>query len=41
MPRAELAAGLGVTPNALRLRVFKDKLKLRACIARCLDRHQR
>jgi len=40
-PRAELAARLGVTPNALRLRVFKEKQKLRACIGRCVDRNQR
>jgi DNA-directed RNA polymerase specialized sigma24 family protein len=39
-PRVELAARLRVTPNALRLRVFKGKHKLRACIARCVDRHQ-
>jgi hypothetical protein len=39
-PRAGLAAHEGVTPNALRLRVFKEKQKLRACIARCLQRHQ-
>lgn len=38
-PRAGLAAREGVTPNALRLRVFKEKQKLRACIARCLQRH--
>lgn len=38
--RAGLATREGVTPNALRLRVFKQKRKLRACIARCLQRHQ-
>jgi DNA-directed RNA polymerase specialized sigma24 family protein len=30
--RSTLAASLGITPNALRLRVFKEKQKLRACI---------
>jgi DNA-directed RNA polymerase specialized sigma24 family protein len=34
--RAELAAREDITPNALRLRVFKTKQKLRACISRCL-----
>ena len=34
--RASLAATLGITPNALRLRVFKEKRKLRAEIARSL-----
>jgi hypothetical protein len=34
--RADLAAREGITPNALRLRVFKAKQKLRACIACCL-----
>ena len=34
--RAALAATLGITPNALRLRVFKEKRKLRADIARSL-----
>jgi hypothetical protein len=32
--RAALAATLGITPNALRLRVFKEKQRLRAAIAR-------
>jgi DNA-directed RNA polymerase specialized sigma24 family protein len=32
-----LADSLGVTHNALRLRVFKEKQKLRACVERCLD----
>jgi DNA-directed RNA polymerase specialized sigma24 family protein len=35
-PRAELAAHQGITPNALRIRVFKTKQKLRDCIAHCL-----
>jgi DNA-directed RNA polymerase specialized sigma24 family protein len=35
-PRAGLAAREGVTPNALRLRVFKEKQRLRACMGRCL-----
>ena len=34
--RAVLAATLGITPNALRLRVFKERRRLRACIARRL-----
>jgi len=34
--RAELPARLGITPNAVRLRVFKEKQKLRNCMARCL-----
>ena len=34
--RATLAATLGITPNALRLRVFKEKRKLRADITRRL-----
>jgi DNA-directed RNA polymerase specialized sigma24 family protein len=34
--RAELAARQDITPNALRIRVFKTKQKLRGCIARCL-----
>ena len=34
--RGSLADRLGVTPNALRIRVFKEKQKLRACIERCL-----
>jgi DNA-directed RNA polymerase specialized sigma24 family protein len=34
--RAALAATLGITPNALRLRVFKEKRRLRADIARSL-----
>ncbi len=33
--REELPASLGITPNAVRLRVFKEKRKLRDCIARC------
>ena len=39
-PRAGLAAREGVTPNALRLRVFKEKQKLRACLMNCLQRQQ-
>jgi hypothetical protein len=35
--RAALAATLGITPNALRLRVFKEKRKLRAEIAQRRD----
>lgn len=35
--RDGLADSLGVTPNALRLRVFKEKQKLRACVERCRD----
>jgi hypothetical protein len=35
-PRADLAVREGVTPNALRLRVFKEKRRLRACVVRCL-----
>jgi DNA-directed RNA polymerase specialized sigma24 family protein len=38
--RAGLAAREGVTPNALRLRIFKEKRKLRTCIARCVQPHQ-
>jgi DNA-directed RNA polymerase specialized sigma24 family protein len=34
--RSELIARLGVTPNAVRLRVFKEKQRLRSCMARCL-----
>jgi DNA-directed RNA polymerase specialized sigma24 family protein len=34
--RASLAAALGITPNALRLRVFKEKRKLRAVLAQDL-----
>jgi DNA-directed RNA polymerase specialized sigma24 family protein len=34
--RHGLARNLGITPNALRLRVFKDKRKLRACVERCV-----
>jgi DNA-directed RNA polymerase specialized sigma24 family protein len=34
--RSELIARLGVTPNAVRLRVFKEKQRLRICMARCL-----
>ena len=34
--RAALAARLDITPNALRLRVFKEKRRLRASIARRL-----
>jgi DNA-directed RNA polymerase specialized sigma24 family protein len=37
--RSELAAREGVTPNALRLRVFREKQKLRTCLARCIG-HQ-
>ena len=39
-PRATLPGHLGVTPNALRLRVFKEKQKLRACVACCLQRQR-
>jgi DNA-directed RNA polymerase specialized sigma24 family protein len=35
--RDGLADSLGITPNALRLRVFKEKQKLRACMEGCLD----
>jgi DNA-directed RNA polymerase specialized sigma24 family protein len=35
-PRGDLAARLGITPNALRIRVFKEKQKLKSCAARCL-----
>jgi hypothetical protein len=38
--RAGLAAREGLSPNALRLRVFKEKQKLRACMRRCLQYHQ-
>ena len=38
--RAALAATLGITPNALRLRVFKEKQKLRAALARYLGDEQ-
>jgi DNA-directed RNA polymerase specialized sigma24 family protein len=34
--RSELIARLGITPNAVRLRVFKEKQRLRICMARCL-----
>ncbi len=34
--REGLADSLGVTHNALRLRVFKEKQRLRACVERCL-----
>ena len=34
--RSELISRLGVTPNAVRLRVFKEKQRLRSCMARCL-----
>jgi DNA-directed RNA polymerase specialized sigma24 family protein len=37
--RTELAAREGVTPNALRLRVFREKQKLKTCVARCIG-HQ-
>jgi len=33
---SELSARLGVTPNAVRLRVFKEKQRLRTCMAGCL-----
>jgi len=36
-PRRDLAARVGLTPNALRLRVFKQKQKLRVCLAHCLQ----
>jgi hypothetical protein len=36
-PRLGLAMREGISPNALRLRVFKEKHKLRACVSRCLD----
>jgi len=35
--RRELPARLGITPNAVRLRVFKEKQKLRTCVARRLQ----
>jgi DNA-directed RNA polymerase specialized sigma24 family protein len=35
--RTRLASHLGLTPNALRLRVFKGKQKVRACVGRCLQ----
>jgi DNA-directed RNA polymerase specialized sigma24 family protein len=38
--RTGMAAQLDVTPNALRLKVFKAKRKLRACIACCLQPHR-
>lgn len=38
--RASLPAHLGVTPNALRIRVCREKQKLRACISRCLQRQR-
>jgi hypothetical protein len=38
--RSGLAAREGLTPNALRLRVFKEKQKLRECVARCLQRRE-
>jgi DNA-directed RNA polymerase specialized sigma24 family protein len=34
--RLNLAARLGITPNAVRLRVFKEKQKLKSCISRCV-----
>jgi DNA-directed RNA polymerase specialized sigma24 family protein len=34
--RVDLPARLGITPNAVRLRVFKEKQKLRDCVARCM-----
>lgn len=37
--RLELAAQLGITPNAVRLRVFKEKQKLKSCITRCVKLH--
>ncbi|MGH8636052.1 MAG: RNA polymerase sigma factor [Burkholderiales bacterium] len=36
-PRSELPARLGITANAVRLRVFKEKHKLKSCLARCLN----
>ena len=36
-PREELAARLEITPNAVRVRVFKEKQKLRNCMVRCLS----
>jgi DNA-directed RNA polymerase specialized sigma24 family protein len=38
--RLELAAQLGITPNAVRLRVFKEKQKLKSCITRCVKLHE-
>jgi DNA-directed RNA polymerase specialized sigma24 family protein len=35
--RARFAAALGVTTNAVSLRVFKAKKKLKTCIRKCLD----
>jgi DNA-directed RNA polymerase specialized sigma24 family protein len=36
--RTDLAGRLGVSPNAVRLRVFKQKQSLKACIRQCLER---
>jgi hypothetical protein len=38
--RLELPARLGITPNAVRLRVFKEKQKLKSCIDRCVKLHE-
>jgi DNA-directed RNA polymerase specialized sigma24 family protein len=38
--RGDLAQHLGITPNALRLRVFKAKRKLKRSIAECLNLKQ-
>jgi DNA-directed RNA polymerase specialized sigma24 family protein len=39
--REGLARRLGITLNALRLRVFKEKKKLRPCVERCLEAERR
>jgi DNA-directed RNA polymerase specialized sigma24 family protein len=38
--REALAEKLGVTPNAIRLRVFKQKQALKTCIRQCLERNE-
>lgn len=38
--REGLAESMGITPNALRLRIFKEKQKLRGCVRRCLDSNE-
>jgi DNA-directed RNA polymerase specialized sigma24 family protein len=37
--REGLAEREGITPNALRIRVFKEKQKLRSCLMRCLQQN--
>lgn len=39
-PRTRLAPHLGLTPNALRLRVFKGKQKVRACVVHCVQQQR-